>query len=215
MLASATPSPAPPGEPLRILLLGAGRWGTNIACSLAGVAGARLHAVSDPSPLALQALARALVTDGPRPSFFAELAPALELADAVVVAAPDGTHAALGLAALDAGKHVLVEKPMALTVPDAERLVARARAGRRTLMVGHVLNYHPALERIESIVRAGRIGRPALLSSERFIERAEPGSDAWWTLAPHDLSLCRRLLGDVRALSASHDDARSESRSVL
>jgi UDP-2-acetamido-3-amino-2,3-dideoxy-glucuronate N-acetyltransferase len=215
MPASATPSLAPSRQPLRILLLGAGRWGTNIARSLGGVPGARLRAVCDPSALAWRGLTASLLSDGPPPSFFAELEPALALADAVVIAAPDGTHAELGLAALDAGKHVLVEKPMALTVTDAERLVARARAGRRTLMVGHVLNYHPALERIESILRAGRIGRPAVLSSERFVERAEPGTDAWWTLAPHDLSLCRRLLGDVRAMSTSHDDARSESRAVL
>lgn len=201
------------GQPLRILLAGAGRWGTNIARSLGDVPGARLSAVCDPSPLAWQALPPA----APLPSVFVEAEPAFALADAVIIAAPDAAHAGLALAALSAGKHVLVEKPMTLTVADAERLVARARLCRRTLMVGHVLNYHPALERIEAVLRAGRIGRPALLVSERFVERREPGASAWWTLAPHDLSLCRRLLGDVRALSAMHGggEGQAESRALL
>jgi UDP-2-acetamido-3-amino-2,3-dideoxy-glucuronate N-acetyltransferase len=212
----ASPSLVPNAQPLRVLLAGAGRWGTNIARSLGEVPGATLSAVSDPDPLAWQAVARTSAPGATPPSFFGEAGAAFALADAVIIAAPDGAHAELALAALNADKHVLVEKPMALTVSDAERLVARAHARRRTLMVGHVLNYHPALEQIEACVQAGRIGQPALLVSERLIERREPGTDAWWALAPHDLSLCRRLLSDVRALSTLHGgDARAESRALL
>ena len=208
-----SPSLAPNARPLRVLLAGAGRWGMNIARSLGEVPGATLCAVADPSPLAWQAVASATVAGAAPPSFFVEPEAALALVDAVIIAAPDARHAELALSALNADKHVLVEKPMALTVPDAERLVARAQARQRTLMVGHVLNYNPALERMEALVRAGRIGQPALLSSERLIERREPGTDAWWALAPHDLSLARRLLGDVSALSAVHrGDARGEGR---
>jgi predicted dehydrogenase len=203
-------------RPVRVLLAGAGRWGTNIARSLREVPGAHLVALCDPDPLCRERLG-VLAPGAPEPpAFFAELGPALELADAVIIAAPDALHVPLALRALSAGKHVLVEKPMALDAADAERLLARARALERTLMVGHVLNYHPAIERMQALLESGRLGRPALLQTERFVERAEPG-DAWWNLAPHDLSLSRRLLGDASALwaVAAPGERRADVRALL
>jgi predicted dehydrogenase len=214
MSAAEPPDPLPPGPLVRVLLAGAGRWGTNIARSLRDVPGAELRALCDPD-LGRSETLRALAASGSEaPAVFAELGQALEHADAVIVAAPDALHVPLALAALRAGKHVLVEKPLALAVADAERLLAAARAERRVLMVGHILNYHPTIERLEAELRSGRLGRPLLVQTERFIERPEPGVDAWWSLAPHDLSLSLRLLGEGRLLWAARSGS-AEARACL
>jgi predicted dehydrogenase len=118
----------------------------------------------------------------------------LEASTAVVVATPPGSHVPIALAALSAGCHVFVEKPMALSRSDAEELVSAAVRADRVLMVGHILRYHAGVERARAACAAGALGDILEVHCERLspnpVQRAE---GAWWTLAPHDVDLVRWL----------------------
>ncbi|MGI8939456.1 MAG: Gfo/Idh/MocA family protein, partial [Iamia sp.] len=115
----------------------------------------------------------------------------------VVVAAPARDHAELALAALDHGKHVYVEKPLALTLADAERVVARAEETGRVLMVGHLLQYHPAFLALRQLVADGDLGALRYLSSNRLnLGRVRREENSLWSFAPHDISMILALVGD-------------------
>jgi UDP-2-acetamido-3-amino-2,3-dideoxy-glucuronate N-acetyltransferase len=174
--------------PPRVALIGCGAWGRNIARNLAA-AGA-LAAVSDIDTEAATAAAHgAPVRD--TASVLAD--PAI---DAVAIATPAATHAALAAAALAAGKHVFVEKPLALDVTEAERLVAQARAARRVLMVGHLMRHHPAFAALVDVVRAGRLGPLSYIHARRLnLGRIRREEDILWSFAPHDVSMILALAG--------------------
>lgn len=115
--------------------------------------------------------------------------------DAVVVATPSPDHAEMAVRALEAGKHVLVEKPMALDVGDAERVVEAADGSGRVLTVGHVMEYHPAMERLKRLVREGELGEMRYLYSQRInLGTIRSDENALWSLAPHDVSMMTWLL---------------------
>jgi len=115
---------------------------------------------------------------------------------AVVVATPAVTHAAVATLALEAGKHVLVEKPLAMSVDEATLLVDRARELERILMVGHVLEYHPAVLALRGLVEQGVLGRVRYLYSNRLsFGRLRTDENAMWSFAPHDIALCLRIVG--------------------
>ena len=115
--------------------------------------------------------------------------------DAVIVATPAVTHARLARAALAAGKHVLVEKPLALSPSDAEAVVADAARAGRTLMVGHLMLFHPAVERIRQLLRAGELGQLYYIYALRVnLGRLRRDENAMWSLAPHDVSMILHLL---------------------
>ena len=115
---------------------------------------------------------------------------------AVAIAAPAVQHAELGRAALDAGKHVFVEKPLALTVRDAEAVCELAQRRDRRLMVGHLLQYHPALVKLRELVREGALGRLQYLYSNRLnLGKVRREEDILWSFAPHDLSMILSLVG--------------------
>ena len=115
---------------------------------------------------------------------------------AVAIATPAVLHYRIAKAALEAGKHVFVEKPLALTLSEAEELVSVAERLDRRLMVGHLLQYHPAFLKLKELVREGRLGRLQYLYSNRLnfgkIRREE---DILWSFAPHDLSMILSLVG--------------------
>ena len=114
---------------------------------------------------------------------------------AVVVATPASTHAALASKALDAGKDVLVEKPMALQAAEGERLVEHARRRERVLMVGHVLEYHPAVRKLWDLVRGGALGRVRYIYSHRLnLGHFRAEESALWNFAPHDIAIMLRIL---------------------
>lgn len=116
---------------------------------------------------------------------------------AVVIATPPATHADLAARALAAGRDVLVEKPLALSVADGERLVALAEQRGRVLAVGHVLEYHPAVTALRGLVAEGRLGRVRYVSSNRLnLGRIRTVEDVLWSFAPHDVAILLRLLGD-------------------
>jgi UDP-2-acetamido-3-amino-2,3-dideoxy-glucuronate N-acetyltransferase len=123
----------------------------------------------------------------------------------VVVATPPETHARLALEALRAGKDVLVEKPMALTVADGERLQETAEGLGRVLMVGHVLEYHPAVRKLQELVDEGAFGRILYVYSNRVnLGRIRAGSNALWSFAPHDVALTLRLVRSMPEDVTSH-----------
>jgi predicted dehydrogenase len=113
----------------------------------------------------------------------------------VVVATDAPSHFAVADAALRAGKDVFVEKPLALSSRDADALVALAEREGRMLMVGHLLLFHPAVERLREIVTSGELGDVLYVTTHRLnlgvVRRDE---NAWWSLAPHDLSVIGYLL---------------------
>lgn len=182
-------------------LVGCGRWGRNIARVLArlGV----LEVIIDPAHTALRPYAEELgcrVTDSLDEISASGI-------DAVVVAAPAADHAMLVRRVLEAGKPVFVEKPLALEVADAEALARLANERGLTLMVGHLLQYHPAFIRLKEMVRDGEIGELRHIASNRL----NPGAirteeNALWSMAPHDFSMVLGLAGGpptaVAALSA-------------
>jgi len=127
---------------------------------------------------------------------------------AVVIATPAPTHASLVIAALEAGKDVLVEKPMSLAVADGEAVVEAARRNRRVLMVGHVLEYHPAVRQLYQLVGEGAFGRLQYLYSNRLsLGRIRTEENALWSFAPHDIAIMLRLLGSMPGEVACHGGA--------
>src|SRR5881394_3251195 len=138
-----------------VAVAGCGEWGRNHVRALAATPGVRLLHVADPRA-DRRDVARGLA---PAAAVSESLRPGLEDDDvsAVVVCAPSPQHAPLAREALAAGKHVLVEKPLAPTVEEAEDLVARARRAKRTLMVGHLLLYHPAVAHLKGLVERGAL----------------------------------------------------------
>lgn len=128
----------------------------------------------------------------------------------VIVATPAHTHYEIAAAALKAGKHVLVEKPLASSTEEVDRLTALAREAGATLMVGHTFLYNAAVRKLKSVIDAGDLGDVMYLYCQRLnlgIVRSDV--NAWWNLAPHDVAIALHLLGDrppeaVRAFGVAH-----------
>jgi UDP-2-acetamido-3-amino-2,3-dideoxy-glucuronate N-acetyltransferase len=188
---------------VHVAVVGCGAWGKNHVRTHATLGS--LVAVVDPDPAVAAAQAERY---GVAAREFADV-----LADpdvhAVVLAAPAADHARLAIAALEAGKHVFVEKPLALTVPDAEAVLAAAGAAERTLMVGHLLQYHSAFLTLRSLVAEGRLGTLRYLYSNRLnLGQFRQEENSLWSFAPHDLSMLLSLVGaeptEVWATGASY-----------
>lgn len=179
---------------IRAAVVGAGEWGRNHVRSLASLPGARLDWVVETDP-ARAAEAAALA---PRAQVTSDLADVLRdpRVEAVVVATPSPAHHPVASAALAAGKHVLVEKPLAPTSAEAEDLVRRARRARRLLSVGHLLLYHPAMAALRRFAGARRHGPVLYMVGQRSnIGRLRDDEGALIGLAPHDISVMAHLLG--------------------
>jgi UDP-2-acetamido-3-amino-2,3-dideoxy-glucuronate N-acetyltransferase len=114
------------------------------------------------------------------------------------VAAPAEQHHALAGQALRAGKDVFVEKPLALRVADAEELIELARRRKRILMVGHILEYHPAVLKLKELVHGGELGEIHYLYSNRLnLGKVRKEENILWSFAPHDISVLLLLVGAV------------------
>jgi UDP-2-acetamido-3-amino-2,3-dideoxy-glucuronate N-acetyltransferase len=185
-------SALPPLE-VQVGLVGLGNWGSNLARALQHTDGCRLRAICDTDA---QRLAAAAVKDDVVRTLEPERLLADPRVDALVLATPTRTHAELTLRALLAGKHVFVEKPLALCLTDALSIDLAARQANRRVMVGHILQYHGAFLELSRLARDGALGRVRWIASERLaVSRPFREEAAWWTLAPHDLSLLELLLG--------------------
>lgn len=179
---------------LKVGVVGAGMWGKNHVRTVASLADAELAAVCDTSDKTRERLARQY----PSTLVTADVKALLDRVDAVVVASPATTHATIALEAIAAGKPCLVEKPFALSVKDAEA-VARAAADQRVpVLAGHLLVYHPAVERLRAMVQAGDLGRIYYLYGLRVnLGQVRADENALWSFGPHDVSVALYLLNDT------------------
>lgn len=172
----------------RVAVVGAGYWGPNLVRNFRGSAHWDLVAVCD-----LDA-ARAQKVIGPRSTVEVETSLDALLRrddiDAVAIATPARTHAPIALAALAAGKHVLVEKPLADTPEAAATMVRAAAEADRVLMIDHTYCYTPAVQYIRNAVAEGVLGDLLYIDSVRInLGLVQPDVDVFWDLAPHDLSI--------------------------
>jgi predicted dehydrogenase len=176
----------------RLAVLGCGYWGSNHIRTLKGLG--VLHAVSDLN----KARAEGFASEQDCLAIEPEALFSRDDVDAIVLALPPQFHAQMATRAVEAGKDVLVEKPVALTVADAERAVAAAKAAGRIFMVGHVLRFHPAFEKLKSLVDAGELGEVRYIHSHRLgLGKFHTENDALWDLAPHDLSMILAITGSA------------------
>jgi len=186
---------------LKIGVVGAGAWGRNHVRTVAGLADAELAAVCDIDPKTRERVARQY----PGTLVTGDVAALLGAVDAVIVASPAATHATVALQAIDAGKPVLVEKPFALNVRDAEEVARRGAKRGVPVLAGHLLVYHPAVERLRAMVQAGELGRVFYLYGLRVnLGQVRKDENALWSFGPHDVSVALYLLGEQPVRVAAH-----------
>jgi predicted dehydrogenase len=175
-------------------VVGLGYWGPNLARNFDRIAGTELRWICDASEDARSRWAPQF--SGARVTGSVDDLLADPDLDAVVVATHVPSHADLAVRVLEAGKHCFVEKPLALTVPDAERVLAAAEAAGTTLMVGHLLEYHPGLEKLKEIADSGDLGDIHYIYSNRLnLGQLRAEENALWSLGAHDISVVLRLAG--------------------
>lgn len=176
----------------RIAVLGCGYWGSNHIRTLKSLG--TLHAVSDLNAARAEGFASeqdCLAIDPEEIYGRGDI-------DAIVMALPPQFHAEAAIRAVTNGKDVLVEKPIALTVEDAERAVSLARENGCVFMVGHVLRYHPAFEELKTLIDKGELGKVGYIHSHRLgLGKFHTENDALWDLAPHDLSMILAITGSA------------------
>ncbi|HET7502933.1 MAG TPA: Gfo/Idh/MocA family oxidoreductase [Kofleriaceae bacterium] len=188
-------SPSSSGSPVRVGVLGAGSWGINHVRVLAAEPRCRVIAVAEPDHAKRARIAE--LAPGARWTESAEAVLAAPDIDAVVIAAPAATHTQLAIAAFEAGKHVLVEKPLATRLADARRTLAAAARAGTVGMVGHLMVYHPAVRRIRELLGSGDLGRPFYVHAMRVnLGRIRSDETALWCFGPHDLSMLDHILGE-------------------
>jgi predicted dehydrogenase len=182
-------------ETVRVGVAGLGYWGPNLARNLGLIPGCEVTWLCDASEEARLRLAGAF----PAARATAELDQLLadpEL-DAVVLATPVPTHADLAVRVLEAGKHCFVEKPLATSAADAERAVAAASRAERILMVGHLLEYHPAVTRLKELIDSGELGELYYIYGNRLnLGKLRADENALWSLGAHDVSVALHLIGE-------------------
>lgn len=201
---------------LRVAVVGAGYWGPKHVRVLHGIAGVTSVVLVDGRPDRLAVLARGYPGD----RACASLREALPYVDAVVIATPPSTHAALAMSAIEAGKHVLVEKPLAPRLSDARQMVAMADRAGVTLMVGHTFEYNPAVRKLRELIQQRELGDLYYLDSARLnLGLYQSDVNVIFDLAPHDVSIINHVLGTppvaVQAWGARHAHPRFEDVAYL
>lgn len=173
---------------VRIAVIGAGYWGPNLVRALYELSDAEVVAACDPRPSALEALQRRYPTIRMTHAFSDVLAD--HDVEAVAIATPVSTHFELAQAALEHGKHVFVEKPLATSVEEAEKLVQLAHEQGLILMPGHTFLYSPPVTRIKQLIDSGELGEIYFVSTSRVnLGLHQPDVSVIWDLAPHDFSI--------------------------
>lgn len=190
-------------DSVQVAVIGCGAWGKNLARCFAELG--CLGAVVDHHSATVDAV---VARYGSRALSFEQVLAEPSIQAVAIVTQPS-THYDLAKRALLAGKHVFVEKPLALEPKHAEELVALSRRLGRQLMVGHILRYHPAFSKLQSLIATGAIGRILRIQADRMnlgaIRREE---DVLWCLGPHDVSMILALVGaepsEVHAVGGYH-----------
>lgn len=186
---------------IRLAQLGCGYWGPNLLRNFSSQSGCHVKWVAEPN------LERRKYVEANYPK--TQTTPDWRIAvgdpevEAVIIATPAATHYALAKAVLDAGKHVLVEKPLTMVTSQADELVALASAKSRTLMVGHTFLYNPAVRYLKQLLDKGELGQIYYIYSQRLnLGQVRSDVNVWWNLAPHDISIMLYLMNGELPVSA-------------
>jgi predicted dehydrogenase len=180
---------------VRVGIVGLGYWGPNLARNFAAIGGCELVWLCDADEEKRERLAPAF-PKARRTDALADLL-ADETLDAIVLATPVPTHAELAIAVAQAGKHCFVEKPLATTAADAERAVAAAEQAGKILMVGHLLEYHPAVARLKELIEGEELGELFYIYGNRLnLGQLRKDENALWSLGAHDVSVALHLIGE-------------------
>lgn len=185
-----------------VAVVGAGAWGKNHVRNFASIPESNLLYVCDMH----EPHRRRAAEMAPDAEATGDLAKVLadERVEAVVVATPPRVHGEVARKAVEAGKDVLVEKPITLDLAEARALVEAANERKRVLMVGHLLKYHSGVRKMRALVDAGELGRVHYLYSHRVnLGQVRSDENALWSLAPHDLSIALYLLPGARPVAAA------------
>jgi predicted dehydrogenase len=195
-------------EKIGVACIGAGYWGPNLIRNVADQPDAELVAICDTDAGRLEKVGRRY--PGARLVADAGELWGDERVQAVVIATPASSHRELGLAAMEAGKDVLIEKPLAGTVAECRELLRCAEERGRVLMVGHTFLFNAAVRKIRELVESGEIGEILYVYSSRVnLGRIRQDVNALWNVAPHDVSIVNHVLG------AQPERARAVGRSFL
>jgi predicted dehydrogenase len=176
-----------------VAVLGCGYWGKNLVRNFNALGA--LRGIADESPEGRSTAS----TIAPRALLYTDAESILRSdVDGIVIATPAITHYQLASRALYAGKDVFVEKPLALNVDDGERLVELAARNDRILMVGHVLEYHPAILRMREQIKQGDLGNIQYLYSNLLsLGKIRREENILWSFAPHDVAIILRIVGGL------------------
>ena len=178
----------------RVAVVGSGYWGRNLVRNFAALGA--LDVVCDTN----ESVTKTFQEQYPGIRCCQAFAEVLgdDTLTGVVIATPAATHASLAREALLAGKHVFVEKPLALTEREGHELATLARERKLVLMVGHVLWYHPAVIQLQSLIRSGELGQVRYVYSNRLnMGKVRREENVLWSFAPHDVSVILGLLGEM------------------
>jgi predicted dehydrogenase len=181
---------------VRIGVVGLGYWGPNVARNFASLPGVELAYCCDASDEARARIERLF----PGARFTAELDELLSdpSLDAIALTTPVPSHASLARRVLESGKHCFVEKPLAQSVPDAEQVLQAARASDRVLMVGHLLEYHPGVQKLKELTDSGELGDGIyyIYGNRLNLGKLRADENALWSLGAHDVSVVLYLAGE-------------------
>jgi len=192
-----------PAEQIRVGVVGLGYWGPNLARNLAAIPGCELAWLCDASEQARAE--QALRFPGARTSADIDELLADPQLDAVVLATPVPTHAELAVAVAGAGKHCFVEKPLATNVTDAQRAIDAAEAAGTIQMVGHLLEYHPAVARLKALIDEQELGSLFYVYGNRLnLGKLRADENALWSLGAHDVSVALHLIGEEPEECSAH-----------
>jgi UDP-2-acetamido-3-amino-2,3-dideoxy-glucuronate N-acetyltransferase len=194
--------------PRNIAVIGCGYWGKNVVRAFHDLGA--LRCVCDVRP---QALETARERYGVQTSSSMTEVLSDRDVEGVAIAAPAVHHYHLVRQALEAGKHVLVEKPLALHLAEGRHLAEIADSHHRVLMVGHILQYHPAILKLKELISAGELGRIKYIYSSRLnLGKLRAEENILWSFAPHDISAVLYLLEEMPTRVASHGGTYIDSR---
>lgn len=195
------------GPALRVGVVGLGYWGPNLARNFATIEGSELAWCCDLS----EARRARLASMFPAVRVTADLDELLgdPTLDAIALATPVSTHAELAVKVLEAGKHCLVEKPLAQSVAEAELAVAAAQAADRVLMVGHLLEYHPGIARLKQLADSGELGEEIfyIYGNRLNLGKLRADENALWSLGAHDVSVVLYLADEEPIEVAAHGES--------
>jgi predicted dehydrogenase len=190
---------------VRVAVAGLGYWGPNLARNFAAIAGCELAAVCDADAARVESVAASFPSA--RPVTDVEELLADPSIDAVALATPVTTHGDLATRVLAAGKDCFVEKPLAISVAEGERAVAAAEEHGRTLMVGHLLEYHPGVRHLKELIDAGDLGDVLYIYSNRLnLGKLRADENALWSLGAHDVSVVLALAGEEPEECVAHGE---------